>query len=165
MNKTIFFSIVAIVFLLSCNKQNLSATPYKNNYMAQDKDTLVFQVLKYSTNGGTGEKEINLINNQEEFSTLWAERNSTVYPKPELPSIDFNKKSVILVNFNRSSHGVPPKKVKSIIYENNAYTINITAPSVDFNQPVTMAIVNEYMFIATDKIKDKTEINLKFTNS
>ncbi|MBV7440037.1 hypothetical protein KRX57_01250 [Weeksellaceae bacterium TAE3-ERU29] len=163
MNKTIFFSIIAVVFLLSCNKQNLSATPYKNNYMV--KDTLNFKVLKYSSHGGAGEEKIELINNQDEFSILWANRNSTVSPQPELPTIDFNEKSVILIDFNRSSHGVPPKKVKNVIYKNDTCTINLIVPPVDFSQPVTMAIVNEYMFIVIDKLKKKTNFDLKFTNS
>ena len=163
MNKTIFFSIIASIFLLSCNKQQLNATTHKNNIMPP-KDSLTAQVLKYGMSGGSGNQEIKLINDSDTFSFLWAKRSATVSPQPETPSIDFNKKSVILIDFHKSNSGVPEESLKNITCEKDTCTINLVVPPVDFTKPVAMVIVKDYMFIVSDKIKDNTNFKLKFTN-
>lgn len=145
--RNIFLFCGGLFLLLSCTHSKCITSNSNSNFEAK--------VIYQSEYGGTGLEEHFLINSQKEFNTYWAE--TTMQPIKEAPSINFEKKMILIKNFKSQRSGGTVYDFKSIDCTENKITVNYSITSSD--GMVTQAITNPLMIIVLDKIN---EPNIEF---
>lgn len=139
--KNLFFCCGLLLLVLSCNNSKIATKDEPK--MSQ------FEVLYVEEYGGTGEDQVRIITNQEDFARYWAEITST--PSLSAKKFDSDEKMIIVKSFESRNSGGNTYEIKSVSQqgENIKVQYKVTAP----DGMATMAITNPLMLILVDKVE------------
>jgi hypothetical protein len=102
----------------------------------------------------SGRKEAGCVavRNREDFEKLWAEYASSWVPRPELPEVDFNEKTVLAVfmgEFPTGGYGIDIEKVTEKEKEVAVFVVKRNPAA---GMPVTEAFTRPYCIAVIDKV-------------
>lgn len=117
-----------------------------------------FEILYKSEYGGSGLEEIQIIDNQNEFSDFWSQTTFESWEKA--PQIDFSKKIVIVKHFPSQNSGGTTYNIESISYKGSEININYTVSNP--SNMGTTAITSPLIILMVDKVENP---NVEFKNS
>ncbi|MDG4946830.1 hypothetical protein NMK71_10415 [Weeksellaceae bacterium KMM 9713] len=140
--KYILFTFV-IMFSMSC----------KTNHEASKS----FNTLAYSEYGAEMEATQRLIENQEDFESIYTKVYVNLSPAPEMPTVDFNKNAVIFLHFGGFNYGGISYEVKEIKQEDKDLNIHLIRHSPKPGEPALTVMTNPFMFIEVPKFKSEID--------
>lgn len=140
MNQSVFIFLIGTVLMFSACTNSQVTT--------KDEKTMNgFEIVYQSEYGGSGQDEVQVIENQGEFAELWV--RTTMQPAQSAPHIDFSKKIIVAKHFQSQNSGGTEYDVKSVTQKGNVLEIhyNMKSPS----GMATMAITSPMLILAIDK--------------
>lgn len=149
--KYLFFTITLIISF-NCQMQ-------KNGVKA-------FKTLAYSEYGAEMETTQQIIRSAEEFEKTYHNVYKNISPIPEIPSIDFKKKSVVFLHFGTFNYGGIQYKVEKITLKDEDLNIQLDRQGPKIGEPSMTVMTHPFMFIELPKLDAKVKnINLTKNDS
>lgn len=130
------------IILSACNSSKATGENSKN--------MTDFEVVFQSEYGGSGQEEMQIIENQGEFAELWVQ--ATMQPAQSAPHIDFSKKMIVAKHFQSKNSGGTEYKIESVSQKGNNVEIHYSAKGPE--GMATMAITNPLMILSVDKVEN-----------
>lgn len=151
MNKFLKYSLFTLLFILIMN--------CKTHHASLEKP---FETLVYSQYGPEMEATKMMIENMQDFEKIYVKVYENRSPKPEIPTIDFDNKSVIFIHFGSFSYGGITYEVQKVSHENKELYIKLFHKQPKRGEPALTVMTNPVMLIEIPKINPTpTIINIE----
>jgi hypothetical protein len=156
--KILFFTLVALLLYNECSN------PQKDKVTSRE-----FNLLEKGNQSSIIIENQKLIYSQEEFAEIWKENFAMSIPVPDIPAIDFSQKMVVAAWMGEKSKGGFEIDIQSIRKENELMVITLKYIQPGKNCVSTMAMVQPFLFVLTDKhpaekVKFQTETEIQKCN-
>lgn len=145
MISSIKYILITFVFMLSLS--------CKTNHKASQS----FKTLAYSQYGAEMEATQRLIDNQEDFESIYYKVYKNLSPTPEMPNVDFSKNSVVFLHFGGFNYGGISYGVEEIIKENRNLNIHLIRQSPKPGEPALTVMTNPFMLIEVPKYNSEID--------
>lgn len=146
MNKNLnLFTVFFILLIVSCGSMKIMGSASK----------VLFTEITRGQYSGIEEKKQVVINNSQDFDSLWKRIFQTQYPLPATPLIDFDKNTVVGVFMGTVSTGGYYIEIEEVTEctKQLLVSFNITSPAPD--DYVTMALSQPFHLIVIPKKSKK----------
>jgi len=147
--------LVTISTFISCNSSKEIKTPTFANKL------VAFTVLSSGDNGRFNERTNKLITDNNSFIKVWEDAYANFSAKKELPKIDFEKQTVILVAQGEKTSGGYSIILKSITELKNTLEVVVLLKSPKEGCLTTSVITYPYQIIVFDKPLKEVVFNSK----
>lgn len=145
MISSIKYILITFIFMFSMS--------CKTNHEASKS----FKTLAYSQYGAEMEATQRLIDNKEDFESIYYKVYKNLSPTPEMPHVDFSKNSVVFLHFGGFNYGGISYEVQEINKENNDLNIHLIRQSPKSGEPALTVMTNPFMLIEVPKFKSEIE--------
>lgn len=143
--------ILILLILSSCQ----SKLPNKD-------ESIKHEVLIYSNYGSHDESESIIINSNKDFELAWQKAHNNIFPKPKIPSIDFSKESVLLINFKPRNYGGFKIDLNHVKLISNVCYLSFSEKNSNLDAPTLSVMTSPYIFVKVNKIQpEKIIVNFK----
>lgn len=113
------------------------------------------EVLTYSNYGSHNQSDNFIINSNNDFETAWQKAHDNIFPKPKIPYINFNKESVLLINFKPRNYGGFKIYLNHIKLIGNVCYLSFSEKNSNLDAPTLSVMTSPYIFVKVNKIKPK----------
>lgn len=132
----------------------LSCTNTKNTTLSTPQE-ISFATIKSSENGGFENKTTQVISSKDEFEKVWKQAWVRFSDAPEIPTIDFSKKQVLLIAIGAKNNGGFGLEIDKIVANKTNLTVNYIETKAGENCMTTQAIVFPFELIEIEKTSKK----------
>lgn len=120
------------------------------------------EVLTYSNYGSHNQSENFIINSNNDFETAWQKAHDNIFPKPNIPPINFNKESVLLINFKPRNYGGYTIDLNHVKLIGNVCYLSFSEKNSNLDAPTLSVMTSPYVFVKVNKIQpEKIIVNFK----
>lgn len=138
---------------MACSKAN------KNLVKASSKNSIIIE-LHSGNNGGFKEETTQVITTQDAFAKVWKQAFANYMRKEEMPEVDFNKNTIILVALGEKTSGGYTIKTTNTTVTNNSTIVNVISTSPGKGCMTTEAITYPYQIVQIDKFDNPIKFNI-----
>ncbi|MCB9360522.1 MAG: protease complex subunit PrcB family protein [Flavobacteriales bacterium] len=141
-----YLTLILSIVLVSCANTKNTTPPSKE---------ITFSSIKKSNNSGFENPRTQVIVSQVEFEKAWKQAWSRFSDAPQLPTIDFNKKQVLLIALGAKNNGGYGLKIENVTQTKNEITVNYFETKAGEKCMSTQAIVFPFEIIEIEKTAKK----------
>ena len=117
----------------------------------QNNGPLAFSIIKKGQSSGFKQKQTTIISSTNEWSQTWNTAHQNSFPKPPLPSINFDTHSIILIALGERSSTTKLPTIESITFADHKLKIQYKKETPDLR--AGMAFSQPYFLVQVKQIQ------------
>lgn len=139
----------------------LAVAAFSCTNSAGDKEKLSFEVIREGSYSAITDKREVIIYNESEYQALMNDVYKNLDQKPNIPSVDFKKNSLVAVFIGSRTSGGFEVKIDNVTDGSDYLTVNVTETTPGKNCAVTDAITSPYVIVKIAKTEKKGQFKTK----
>ncbi|MGI9526861.1 MAG: hypothetical protein ACR2MS_07115 [Weeksellaceae bacterium] len=155
MIKNLFICTLSILLFATCanSKMNNNADNASDTHKEVPMQTVTFEELTFNEHGSGTPSQNTVFHNALDFDNAWKQAHSKMKPIPAVPKVDFDKESVLFIDFGQRTHGGAIYKVKDVMIKADTAIVSTSKPSSDPDKLYTTVMTRPFMFIKINSTK------------